>query len=64
MKIATRDKKENKSYNIDILRQPACMIINLIKIDSFTSLFNCCFDRSVLRLNDDSLLNLSQMVDA
>ena len=28
-------------YNIDVLRQTACLVVNPIKVNSFTYLFNC-----------------------
>ena len=28
-------------YNIDVLRQPACLIVNSIKVNNFANLFNC-----------------------
>ena len=28
-------------YNIDVLRQTACLIVNPIKVNSFVYLFNC-----------------------
>ena len=28
-------------YNIDVLRQTACLVVNPIKINSFAYLFNC-----------------------
>ena len=28
-------------YNIDILRQTACLVVNSIKVNSFAYLFNC-----------------------
>ena len=28
-------------YNIDVLRQTACLVVNLIKVNSFAYLFNC-----------------------
>ena len=38
-KIIVRYKKIG--YNIDVLRQTACMAVNQIKVNSFTYLFNC-----------------------
>ena len=38
-KIIVRYKKT--VYNIDVLRQTACLVVNPIKINSFTYLFNC-----------------------
>ena len=37
--IVTRYKKTG--YNVDILRQTACMVINPILVDNFASLFDC-----------------------
>ena len=28
-------------YNIDVLRQMTCLVVNPIKVDSFAYLFNC-----------------------
>ena len=28
-------------YNIDVLRQTACLVVNPIKVNSFANLFNC-----------------------
>ena len=28
-------------YNINIMRQPACLVFNLITVNNFTSFFNC-----------------------
>ena len=38
-KIIVRYKKF--SYNIDVLRQTACLVVNPIKVNSFAYLFNC-----------------------
>ena len=38
-KIIVRCKKIG--YNKDVLRQTACLIVNPIKVNSFTYLFNC-----------------------
>ena len=38
-KIIVRYKKIN--YNIDDLRQTACLVVNPIKVNSFAYLFNC-----------------------
>ena len=38
-KIIVRFKKI--SYNTDVLRQTACLVVNLIKVNSFAYLFNC-----------------------
>ena len=38
-KIIVRYKKIG--YNIDVLRQTACLIVNLIKVYSYADLFNC-----------------------
>ena len=37
--IIVRYKKVG--YNIDVLRQTACLVVNLIKVNSFAHLFNC-----------------------
>ena len=38
-KIIVRYKKIG--YNIDVLRQTACLVVNPIKVNSFANLFNC-----------------------
>ena len=38
-KIIVRYKKIG--YNIDVLRQTACLVVNPIKVNSFAYLFNC-----------------------
>ena len=38
-KIIVRYKKIG--YNIDVLRQTACLVVNPIKVKSFAYLFNC-----------------------
>ena len=38
-KIVVRYKRI--SYNIDVLRQMTCLIVNLIKVNSFANLFSC-----------------------
>ena len=38
-KIIVRYKKIG--YNIDVLRQTACLVVNSIKVNSFAYLFNC-----------------------
>ena len=38
-KIVVRYKKIG--YNINVLRQTACMVVNQIKVNSFAYLFNC-----------------------
>ena len=38
-KIIVRYKKIG--YNIDVLRQTACLVVNKIKVNSFAYLFNC-----------------------
>ena len=38
-KIIVRYKKIG--YNINVLRQTACLVVNPIKVDSFAYLFNC-----------------------
>ena len=39
IKIIVRFKKIG--YNIDVLRQTACLVVNPIKVNSFAYLFNC-----------------------
>ena len=50
-KIIVRYK--NISYNIDVLRQTACLVVKPIKVNSFDYL-----GRSGLRLNDGTIVNL------
>ena len=50
-KIIVRYKKFG--YNIDVLRQTVCLVVNPIKVNSFAYL-----GRSGLRLNDGTILNL------
>ena len=38
-KIIVRNKKIG--YNISVLRQAECLVVNLIKVNSFAYLFNC-----------------------
>ena len=38
-KITVRYKKIG--YNIDVLRQTACLVVNPIKVNSFAYFFNC-----------------------
>ena len=38
-KILVRYKKIG--YNIDVLRQTACLVVNPIKVNSFADLFDC-----------------------
>ena len=38
-KIIVRYKKFG--YNIDVLQQTACLVVNPIKVNNFTYLFNC-----------------------
>ena len=38
-KIIVRFKKIG--YNIDVLRQTACLVVNLIKVYNFANLFDC-----------------------
>ena len=46
-KIIVRYKKIG--YNIDVLRQTACLVVNPIKVNNFAYLFNC---RTVGRASD------------
>ena len=38
-KIIVRNEKIG--YNIDVLRQTACLVVNPTKVNSFAYLFNC-----------------------
>ena len=44
-------------YNIDVLRQSLCLVVNPIKVNNFAYFFDC--SRSGLRLNDGAILNIS-----
>ena len=46
-------------YNIDVLRQTACLVVNPIKVNSFAYLFNCTTVGRAFRLNDGTILNLT-----
>ena len=35
------DRYQKIGYNIDVLRQTACLVVNPIKVISFAYLFNC-----------------------
>ena len=39
-------------YNINVMRQSACLVINPITVDSFVSLFNCT---PVVRASDSMM---------
>ena len=39
IKIISHDKKIG--YNINLLQQPACLVVNPITVGSFAFLFNC-----------------------
>ena len=41
---------EKICYDIDVLRQPVCLVVNPIKVDSFAYLFNC---KTVSRLKTE-----------
>ena len=44
-------------HNIDVLRQTTCLVVNPIKVNSFTYLFNCT--TVGFRLNDGTILDLT-----
>ena len=44
-------------YNINVMRQSACLVINPITVDNFASLFNCT-RWSCIRLNDGPNIKL------
>ena len=50
-KIIVRYKRIG--YNIDVLRQTPCLVVNPIKVNNFAYLI------AGLRLNDDTILNLT-----
>ena len=39
IKLIVRYK--NSGYNIDVLRQTACLVVNPVKVNSFVYLFDC-----------------------
>ena len=45
-------------YNINVMRQTACLVVNPIKVNSFAYLFNCTTVMD-FRLNDGTILNLT-----
>ena len=45
-------------YNINVMRQTACLVVNPIKVNSFAYLFNCTTVGRT-RLNDGTILNLT-----
>ena len=55
-------KLSHLRYNINVMRQSACLIINPITVDSFASLFNCT---PVVRTSDSMMTpTYSQLVDS
>ena len=50
-KIIVRYK--NIGYNINVMRQTACLVVNPIKVNSFA------YGRSDFRLNEGTILNLT-----
>ena len=56
-KIGVRYKKIG--YNINVMRQTACLVVNPIKVNSFAYLFKLHDGRSDFRLNDGTILNLT-----
>ena len=54
-KIIVRCKKIG--YNINVLRQTTCLVVNPVKVNSFAYFFNC--GRAGFRLNDGTILNLT-----
>ena len=46
-------------YNIDVLRQTACLIVNQIKVNSFAYPFDCTAVGRALRLNEGNIPNLT-----
>ena len=48
-------------YNIDVLRQTACLVVNPIKVDNFAYPFDCTTVGRASRLNeaDSTILNLT-----
>ena len=52
IKIISHHKKIG--YNINVLQQIACLVVNPVTVGNFAFLFNCTPLRSDLRLNDGS----------
>ena len=46
-------------YNLNVMRQSACLVINPIKVDDYAALLNCTPD---VRLHDGQDLNLFILV--
>ena len=56
-KIIVRYKKIG--YNIDVLQQTACLVVNPIKVNNFAYLFDCPTVGRASRLNAGTILNLT-----
>ena len=59
-KVITRYKRIG--YNLNIMRQSACLMINLITVDYFAALFNCTPVASGVRLFNGPDLKLLILV--
>ena len=59
-KIIVRYKRIG--YNINIMRQSACLVFNPITVNNFASLFNCTPGGSDVRLNDGPDIKLFILV--
>ena len=58
-KVIVRYKKIG--YNINVMRQMTCLVVNPFKVNSFAYLFNCMTVGRIFRLNDDTILNLTKV---
>ena len=56
-KIIVRYKKIG--YNIDVLRQTACLVVNPIKVNNFAYLLDCTTVGRASDRNDGTILNIS-----
>ena len=39
--VLKNDKYHKRKYDLNVMRQSACLMINPIKVDNFAELFNC-----------------------
>ena len=49
-------------YNLNVMRQSACLVINPITVDGYATLFNCTPVGRVVRLHDGPDLKLFILV--
>ena len=50
---------QKNGFNLDILQQTACLVVNPIKVNNLAYLFNLQDGKSGFRLNDGTILNLT-----